>query len=315
MKRACPSRPSLLLLLFTIVLLASCAAPLKIGASVDPLALLEGGSLAYARLSGDAARELAPSLFPAPELASLKPLLARTRVIALGMGSAPPAGGAGVPFAPTQALQATAFQAALVGDYPFRTASLSFGASPDWKREKSDYYNAKLGLRATVPGPSLLLASSGPIEGLLAAARAPGPSPIPQELSALASRELLLWAPEPFGGIAAAMLGESMEVPARGLLIAASPMAGDAGYYDAAIVFVMDDANALRIYKSALKLAWYGMARALFGDEAESALSLPFSAEGNLYMITGLRLSRESLGGVIAALASGFGGGPRVLAR
>jgi len=69
---------------------------------------------------------------------------------------------------------------------------------------RAPFVGHSVGLRATVPGPSLLLASSGPIEGLLAAARAPGPSPIPQELSALASRELLLWAPEPFGGIAAA---------------------------------------------------------------------------------------------------------------
>jgi hypothetical protein len=293
-----------------LLLAGSCAAPLKIATSVDPLALLEDGSLAYARLSGRAARELAPYLFPAAELASLKPLLARTRIIALGMGSSPAAGGAGVPLAPRPA-----FQAALIGDYPFRTASLSFGASPDWKREKSAYYNAKLGLRAAVPGPSLLLASSGPIEGLLAAAKAPGPSPVPEELSGTASRELLLWAPEPFAGIAAAMLGEAMEVPARGLLIAASPLPGDEGSYETTIVFVMDDAKALRIYKSALKLAWYGMARALFGDEAESALALPFTAEGRLFMVSGLPLSRESLGRVVAALGSGFGSGPRVFAR
>jgi hypothetical protein len=289
---------------------ASCAAPLKIASSVDPLALLEDGSLAYARLSGQAARDLAPSLFPAAELASLKPLLARTRIIALGLGSSPAAIGAESRPGP-----APAFQAALIGDFPFRTASLAFGTSPDWKREKSAYFNAKLGLRATVPGPSLLLASSGPIEGLLAAAKAPGPSPIPERLSGLASRELLLWAPEPFGGIAATMLGEAMEVPARGLLIAATPLPGDEGSYETTIVFVMDDANALRIYKGALKLAWYGMAKALFGDEAESALSLPFSSDGNLFMVSGLPLSRESLGRVVAALGSGFGSGPRVFAR
>ena len=73
--------------LLAALLAASCAAPIKIAASVDPLALLEGGSLAYARLSGNAARELAPYLFPASELAALKPLLARTRIIALGMGA------------------------------------------------------------------------------------------------------------------------------------------------------------------------------------------------------------------------------------
>jgi hypothetical protein len=277
------------------LLSVSCAAPIKIGASVDPLAILEPGALAYARLSGQAARDLAPALVPASELASLKPLLAHTRLVALGLGSLSVQAGT----------EATAFQAVLIGDYPFRAASLSLGTSAGWKREKSAYFNAALGLRAAVPGPSLVIASTGPIEGLLAAAKAPGPSPIPERLSALASRELLLWAPQPFSGLGAAMLGEAMEVPARGLLIAASPTAREAGYYEATIVFVMDDADSVRIYKGALRLAWYGIAKSLFGDDAEAALAFPFVADGNLFTASGLPLSGDSLGRVIAALRSG----------
>jgi hypothetical protein len=280
----------------------SCAAPIKIGASTDPLAILESGALAYARLSGQAARELASSLIPPSELASLKPLLERTRLIALGLGSLP---------SPNQAAgggaRVASFQAVLIGDYPFRTASLSLGSSPGWKREKAGYYNASLGLRAALPGPSLLLATTGALEPLLAAAKAPGSSPIPERLSALASRELLLWAPEPFSGLGAAMLGEAMDVPARGLLIAASPLAGEAGRYEATVAFVMDDADSLRIYKSALKLAWYGIAMALFGDDSEAALAVPFVAEGNLFLASGLTLSGDSLGRVLAALRSSQG--------
>jgi hypothetical protein len=271
------------------LLALSCAAPIKLGASVDPLAILSPGALAYARLSGQAARELAPALLPASELASVKPLLARTRIIALGLGSLPSPG-------------ATAFQAALIGDYPFRGASLSLGTNAAWKREKSAYYNAAMGLRVSVPGPSLLLASTGPIEGLLAAAKAPGPSPIPERLSDLASRELVLWAPEPFSGLAAALLGEAMDVPARGLLVAASPLAGREGYYEATIAFIMDDADSARIYKGALKLAWLGIAMAFFGDEADEALALPSSVDGNLFLISGVPLSRDSLGRVLSSL-------------
>ena len=152
----------------------SCAAPLKIGASVDPLALLEGGSLAYARLSGNAARELAPSLFPASELASMKALLERTRIIALGLGSYP--NGSASP-----TLQAPTFQAALIGDYPFRTASLAFGSSPDWKREKSAYYSARLGLARgdprPEPPPRLERSPRAPHSG----GEAPGPLADPRE--------------------------------------------------------------------------------------------------------------------------------------
>jgi hypothetical protein len=292
-------------LVAAVLLSVSCAAPIKFNASADPLAILGSGALAYARLSGQAARELAPALVPASELASLKPLLARTRLIALGLGSLPSPSETKETASQETDSQATAFQAVLIGDYPFRAASLSLGSSPGWKREKSGFYNAALGLRADVPGPSLLLASTGPIESLLAAAKAPGSSPIPEQLSAFASRELVLWAPEPFSGLGAAMLGEAMDVPARGLLIAASPLAREEGYYEATVVFVMGDADSVRIYKPALKLAWYGIAKALFGDEAEAALSLPFAADGNLFLASGLRLSGESLGAVLAALRSG----------
>jgi hypothetical protein len=287
------------------MLAASCAAPLVLGSSVDPFALLEPGALAYARLSGAASRDLAPALFPASALASLKPLLARTRLVALGLGSRASTGAAGEIVPPDRDPRAGAFQAVLLGDYPFRSASLSLASSPEWRREKSAFYNAAMGMRAAVPGPGLVLASTGPIEPLLAAAEAPGSSPIPSRLSELASRELVLWAPEPFSGLAGAVLGEPMEVPARGLLIAASPGARGGGDYEATIVFLMDDSNSVRVYKGALKLAWYGMAKALFGAEAEKALAIPFAAEGELYLARAVPLTREALARVLGALRPG----------
>lgn len=274
------------------LLFGSCAAPIRIGASADPLSILEPGALAYARLSGRAARELAPALLSPSELASMKPLLARTRIVALGLGSMPALNNA----------QAPVLQAALIGDYPFRTAALSFGASPGWKKEKSAYYNAAMGIRAALPGPSILLASSGAIEPLLAAAKAPGPSPIPEELSSLGSRELVVWAPEPFSGIAVLLLGEAMDVPAQGLLIAASPASGQDDSYDATIAFVMNDADSLRIYKSVLKLAWYGISRMFFEGEVDIAPA--YSATGRVFFISGFTLSRESLGRVLSSLRS-----------
>lgn len=271
-------------------ILAGCAAPLKFDASADPLAVLQRGSLAYARLGGAAAREIVPSILPAAESKALAPLLARTRIVALGLGSMASVEGTGAP----------SFQACLVGDYPFRTASLSLGSDPGWKREKAGYFNAGLGLRAALPGPGLALASSGSLEPLLAAAKAPGASPIPPRLQELASREVALWIPEPFSGLVAALLGEAMDVPARGLLISASPTAG--GNYDTTVVFLMEDADSARIYRTALKLAWYGIARSLLGDEADAALSVPFVLDGDLYVARGVSLPATRIASVIAPL-------------
>jgi hypothetical protein len=274
---------------------AACAAPLKIAASADPLAVLGRGSLVYARLGGEAAREFAASALGAPQAKSLKPVLARTRLVALGLGALQAAGSSKAP----------TFQACLVGDYPFRAAAMSLGADPAWKREKGGYFNAGLGLRASVPGPGLVLASTGSLEPLLASAKAPGPSPIPPELDALASRELVVWVPEPFSGLAAALLGEPMDLPVRGLLISASPVAGDPGQpggYEATIVFLMENADSARVYRPVLRLAWQGIARLLFGDAAGGALAASFTVDGDKYLASGVRMP-----GAAALGASTFG--------
>jgi hypothetical protein len=280
---------------------AGCAAPVKILASADPLGVLGGGSMAYARLGGASARELAPSILEAKQAAALAPLLSRTRLVALGLGSLPAPPGA----------EAPSFQACLVGDYPFRAASLSLGANPAWKREKAGYYNAALGLRAALPGPSLALASSGPLEPLLAAAKAPGASPIPASLEATAQEELVLWLPLPFAGLIASILGEAMDIPARGLLISASPLAASPGtagrIYEARVIFLMEDADSARIFRPALKLAWYGLASGLLGEEAEAALGAKFELAGDSYAASGIRLSGAALATALSRLGGSLG--------
>ncbi|MGA2546683.1 MAG: hypothetical protein ABSF43_09060 [Rectinemataceae bacterium] len=277
---------------------AGCAAPVRFEASADPLGVLESGSMVYARLSGAAARELAPKALSAAQAKALGPVLARTRLVALGIGSLSAIGGT----------EAPAFQACLIGDYPFRAAVLSLGNDPAWKREKTGFFNAGLGLRASVPGPGIVLASSGKLEGLLASAKNPGPSPIPPKLAELSSRELVLWVPEPFSGLVAAFLGEAMDLPARGFIISASPIAppldatASVHDYEATIVFLMKDADSARIYRPALRLAWYGIARFLSGDEGESALSAAFSLDGDMYRASGVVLSGAALARALGAL-------------
>jgi hypothetical protein len=282
---------------------ASCAAPLKFDASADPLAVLESGSMAYARLSAAAARELAPAILPAAQVKAMASVLGRTSVVALGIGRSLSADlGAG--------REGPAFQACLVGDYPFRAASLSLGADPAWKREKTGYFNASLGLRAAVPGPNIIVASTSAIEPLIDAAKAPGPSPVPSRLSGLASRQLVIWAPEPFSALAAALFGDTMEVPALGMLIAADPVersqAGTEADYEATIVFLMKDADSARVFRPALRLAWYGLARGLLGEDADSALGAAFVLDGDMYLASGVRLSGKALARALVALRDGI---------
>jgi hypothetical protein len=280
------------------ILAVSCAAPIRLSTSIDPLALLAKDRIAYARVSGGVARDLAPELMSAADLDAAKGILARTRIVALGLGQS---GGDG-----TDSLQAI-----LVGDYPFRAAALSLGANRAWKREKSSFYNARLGLRAAVPGPSLVVASKGSLDRLLQAAAAsqasgPPPSPIPSQLSGLASAELVLWIPNPFKSLAEKYANEGMDVPALGLLIVASQNGADKSEYDATVAFFMDSPESVKIYKSLLKLAWYAIASGFFADEGGAIPHADFVAKGDVYAAEGVVLSR---GAIVRALRGAFGSG------
>ena len=274
------------------LLAAGCATGIKIGSEIDPLSLLSPGSAMYARLSGEAARSLLPALLPSAQAKALAPLLSRTRVVAIGIGGS----------------DRPAFQACLIGDFPFRAAALSLGTDPAWAHEKTGYFNAKLGLHAGVPGPNLVLASSQGLEPLLATARAPGPSPLPAGLGQLAARELLVWVPEPFSGLAK-RLGVSMDVPARGLLVSASaaPAAASGSkvdYYAASVVFLMKDPESARVFRPALRLAWYALSSLLLGGEVPRA---EFVLDAAAYRADGVTLSSAQIAGALSGLAGGLG--------
>jgi hypothetical protein len=206
------------------------------------------------------------------------------------------------------------FDAALLGDFPFRAASLALASDPAWKREGAGFVNAAAGVRAAVPGPGLVLASSGRLEPLVAAAKSPGPSPIPERLRSLASTRIAVWAPEPFSRLVASIVGESMDIPAVGLLVAAEPSsaagpdpAAASPSYSATVAFLMADAESARIFRPALRLAWYAIARGLLGEDAGAALGISFSLDGEVYWARGARLSARSLAEALARIKAGLG--------
>lgn len=288
------------------LLASGCAAPIKVEDSVDALALLSPGAVVYARMGAAQARDLVPSLVPAPQAAALDPLLGRTRCLALGLGRAAASsspGGAGIGTAAPADGGAGAFDAAFLGDFPFRTASLALAADKAWKKEGRGFVNAGAGIRAAVPGPQLVLASSGSLDPLIALAKAPGPSPIPPRLRPLAEAEIAIWAPRPFSGLVASIIDEEMDIPAAGLLVAASPRKG--GGYDATVAFLMDDADSARIFRPALRLAWYGIARGLLGEDADEALGLSFSLDGEVYWAAGARISSPALASALVKIREG----------
>jgi hypothetical protein len=276
---------------------SGCATGLRLGSSTDPLAILQSGSLAYVRADAQAAKQLVSALrlpartpYSAQAAKRLNQVLDRTRVLALGLG------GSGAP----------ELQACLLGDYPFRAAALSLGLDPAWKREKAGYFNAALGLRAALPGPNVVLATSGSLEPLLAAAREPGISPLPSGLSGLASRPLVLWLP--FPALASAVLGEDESLPLLGLLIAAERDKDASGGYVASIVFLARDADSARAFRPLLRLAWYGIESYLEDQaEGERAGQPSFVLDGAMFRADGVRLSSAQIEGALSKLSASIG--------
>jgi hypothetical protein len=342
--RLAAAAPATLFVAAVLIVLGSCATPLRVESTVDPLALLDSGAAAYVRLSGASARDLAPDMAAWLQAAlakaqkggdvnakapaafttkSLKGVLDRTRLVGLAIWAP-----GGAPLDGTTAAKGTAsptaeagirlpsFQACLLGDFPFRAASFSLATDGAWKREGSGFYNKDSGLRIAVPGPELALASNGKLESLLAAAKSPASSPVPERLASLASRDIIIWAPEPMKRLTPGLAEAGIDIPIRGVMLAASPQpgadpkagAGKVEAYDASIAFLMEDAQSARLFRPALKLAWYALSTQLF-PASESARGANFSLDGELYQASGIRLTRADILGLVSSLGGSLASG------
>jgi hypothetical protein len=261
--------------------LASCATTGRpAGKPAGPLALLAPEALAYAELKGPSLARFAPLLAPQGPAgsavalsASLSGAVARARSASL-------------------ALLPSGFEAVVEGDYPAFSTRLALCLSKDFKRRGNFYFDAKTGLELMVPRSGLILAAKGAVAPLASRAAAPaGAGPIPPRYEGLAGREILLYAPRPFERLAGALLGEALEVPVSGLLIAARPLPGKGDRYEASVAFLMDKEGDARVYRPVVRLAWLALARSLFPGSGADFASPSFEEEGGDLVAPALALS------------------------
>lgn len=290
--------------------LASCAGSMRYEKPVDPTTVLRPDAMAYLTLTRGALSEFGPALLPSGKAAGLRDLVNKTDVAAVALLAPALAGAAaGTDPASRTSPRMPGFEAVLVGNFPFRSAPLALSGSAGWRRKGGAYVNAKEGLSVAFPGPTVVLASSGDIAGLVGRLAEPGTSAFPPSLSALCERELVLWLPRPFERFGEALLGEAIEVPAEGLLVAANRTGSvDTGRgqsepaWDITVAFLMSDAGAARIFRPAVRIAWYGLAKSLFpGEEGISAPT--FQIADNLVVAGGLRLRSSTIAAAFRCLS------------
>jgi len=334
------------------LLLASCAAPLRYAKPVDPMAVLPPDAAIYLKLGRGALGDLAPPLLDsvgsaAPSSRYLKSMLGKTETAAVAVfpssREAGPASPGGLP----------RFEAVLMGDYPYRSATLALGQDRQWKKDARGraLVSTAQGLGLSFAGRGIVLvasdgggrpvdddagaargAGSGPadagrgasieaaVEALVDRLLVPGASVIPPGLSALCDGDIVIWAPDPFGKLAASLLGgeaaEDIDIPVEGVLLSArrsaeSPAGGaasaaggpaSAAFYELTIVFLMRNEEDARTFRPAIRLAWYGLSRSLLPGEAEAA-SLRFELSGEAVAASGLRVKASSLASALSTVA------------
>jgi hypothetical protein len=265
--------------------------------SVEPFSLLAPGSLAYIRLAKGPLEEFAPALLPSGTASQVRPILDRT----ISANLALLADGKG-------------YEAILVGSgYPFRAASMALAGNSAWKRERVGYRNAKAGLSISMPSPDVILAASGSLETLAGRLSTHGPTPMPPELSELCDREIVVWSPDPFRRLAKLLWGEAMDIPCKGVLLSAGRAGSTAGHedgedgeaeepvYEATVVFLMEDSESARIYRTPARLATFALIHALSPEDAEA---LPrFGLSDNAIVSESFRIRSSAIAAALRALA------------
>lgn len=324
------------------LLLVSCAAPLRYTTPVDPMALLPRDAAVYLRLGRAPLDDLAPALLDAlgqsvQTSRYLRSMLEKTESAAVALFPAEPE------TARSRAEGIPRLEAVLLGNYPYRSATFALRQDGQWKKDGRGraLVSPTMGLGISFPGRGLALATSdggavpgnadrgtaieASIEALVDRLLVPGASVVPERLSASSDGDIVVWAPDPFGGLAARLLGkeaaEDFDIPAVGVLLAAkrtgspgsdgpgaaatSPAGGGKAVYELTIVVLMRNEEDARTFRPAIRLAWYGLSRALMPRGEEGLASLRFELSGDAVTASGLRMKASDILSAISVLARG----------
>jgi hypothetical protein len=280
-----------------ILLLASCSTMPKAGSpaaasvtgGLDPSALVDPGAAIIMRADRAILDRLLPVLLGKDQAGALAPLEKGLKVASLALLRRE--GGAAAPGLP-------AFEAAFVGDFPVFRAKLALAFNKDWRLRKGIWTNSSLGLGLAFPRRDLIVLASGSPEALIERLKSGRPVPFPPALGELSDRQLACWIPDPFGRLGLALLGERLEIPSDGILMAANLKDGG---YSAALAFQMRDAEAARVYRPAARLAWFALSRFLLPGEAGIA-SPRFELQDRAIVAGDIAISESGLSGALAKL-------------
>lgn len=259
------------------------------GPGLDPAALVDPSATIIIRMNRPILDKVLPLFLTPGQVKALEPLKRGLSVAALAVLPRPSTGApGGLP----------PFEAALVGDLPVFQAKLALAFSRDWRLRKGIWTNSGLGLGLAFPRRGLIVLASGSPEALLSRLASGAPGPFPPALAELSAKDMASWLPDPFGRLGESLLGERLDIPAEGILVAAKVKDGG---YEVSLAFQMRDPDSARIYRPAARIAWFALARLLLPGEAGLA-SPRFDLEDRAIIARNLALSETGLASALARL-------------
>jgi hypothetical protein len=268
------------------LLASSCATLVPTAVYVEAERLLPMNALAYARL--DRATFTQALVLVAGEGQKGAAMIAE-RTDSLTAAIVRPAG------SPSMDLLAVA-----EGRYPAGTASARLASDPAWKRSGPVWEKKDGSMHLAFANDGRAFFGTGPIDGLVAAAKAPNQNPIPARWAAAWSLPVAIYIPKPIALLSGRVPMGDGAVPMLAMLISAKPGPGDT--YEATLYFEFESERAALIFSPLCRVFLYAVARTMWPDRSATVL------DGAVWTINGSTVTASRLPLDAPSLAAFLGG-------
>jgi len=259
--------------LITSLMVASCATVVRVPAGIEPERFLPADALAYARLDQPT---LAAALarLPSAEAKSAATIAERTDSKTVAFVEQPGTIRGGL-------------VAVAEGRYPSGAASLKLASDPLWRKNGAVWERKDGSLNLAFADGGRVFLGTAPLDGLLAAAAAPNPDPIPARWADEWSASIAVYLPNPMALLRSRLpLGDS-DVPMLAMMLSARPATGSD--YTASLSFEFQSERAATIFSPLCRLFLYAAATALWPERSATVL------DAAVWSITGATVTARNI--------------------
>lgn len=238
------------------VLLASCATVVRAPAGIESERFLPSGALAYARLD-QPTLVAAMARLPAAQAKSAATIAERTDSMTIAFVKQPGTTRGGL-------------VAVAEGRYPAGAASMKLASDPLWRKNGAVWERKDGSLNLAFADGGRVFLGTAPLDGLLAAAAAPNPDPIPARWADEWSASIAIYLPDPMALVRSRLpLGDS-DVPMLAMMLSAQPATGS--NYTASLSFEFQSERTATIFSPLCRLFLYAAATALWPERSATVL-------------------------------------------